>query len=230
MQGPKVLMIVGDFVEDYEVMVPFQALQMIGCTVHAVCPDKKAGDTVKTAVHDFEGDQTYTEKPGHNFALNATFAEVRPDDYDGLVIPVGGRPSTSASTRPCWRSSATSATPGSRSPPCVTLPQPLAAAGVLEGRQCSAYPAVRRRSRRAAGSSSRRTGPKPMSTATSSPRRPGRRIRHGWLRSSSVLGLGSSTGRPSVRVDSGLPRSGMTVVRRRSKRPCGRSRHDHPPS
>lgn len=92
MTGKKILMLVGDFVEDYEVMVPFQALQMVGHTVHAVCPDKKAGDTVKTAVHDFEGDQTYSEKPGHNFQLNATFDEVVADRYDALVIPGGRAP------------------------------------------------------------------------------------------------------------------------------------------
>src|SRR5262249_38645347 len=86
----KLLMLVGDFVEDYEVMVPFQALLMVGHQVHAVCPGKKAGDKVRTAVHDFEGDQTYSEKPGHNFALNATFAEIDPASYDALVIP-GGR-------------------------------------------------------------------------------------------------------------------------------------------
>src|ERR671937_2006716 len=85
-------MLVGDYVEDYEVMVPFQALLMVGHTVHAVCPNKKAGQTVRTAVHDLEGDQTYSEKPGHNFALNATFAEVRPADYDALVIPGGRAP------------------------------------------------------------------------------------------------------------------------------------------
>ena len=90
MDGKKLLMLVGDFGEDYEIMVPFQALQMVGHTVHAVCPGKKKGDTVKTAIHDFEGDQTYTEKPGHNFALNATFDKSDPADYDGLVI-AGGR-------------------------------------------------------------------------------------------------------------------------------------------
>ena len=74
----RLLMIVGDFVEDYEVMVPFQALQMVGLEVHAVCPGKKSGDKVRTAVHDFEGDQTYSEKPGHNFALKATYAEINP--------------------------------------------------------------------------------------------------------------------------------------------------------
>ncbi len=86
----KLLMLVGDFVEDYEVMVPFQALIMVGHVVHAVCPGKKAGETVKTAVHDFEGDQTYSEKRGHDFALNATFADVEAKNYDALLI-VGGR-------------------------------------------------------------------------------------------------------------------------------------------
>jgi protease I len=92
MPNNKLLMIVGDYVEDYEVMVPFQALQMVGHTVHAVCPDKKAGEFVRTAIHDFEGDQTYSEKPGHNFVLNATFADVNASDYDGLVIPGGRAP------------------------------------------------------------------------------------------------------------------------------------------
>jgi protease I len=87
MPAKKIIMLVGDYVEDYEVMVPFQALQAIGHTVHTVCPGKKAGDKVRTAIHDFEGDQTYSEKRGHDFALNATFAEVRPESYDALVIP-----------------------------------------------------------------------------------------------------------------------------------------------
>jgi protease I len=88
----KILMLVGDYVEDYEVMVPFQALLMVGHTVHAVCPGKRAGQSVRTAVHDFEGDQTYSEKRGHNFSLNATFEEVRAEDYDALVIPGGRAP------------------------------------------------------------------------------------------------------------------------------------------
>src|SRR3984957_11939767 len=92
MKTAKLLMIVGDYVEDYEAMVPFQALQMVGHTVHAVCPDKKAGEFVRTAIHDFEGDQTYSEKRGHNFTLNATFAEIRAEDYDALVIPGGRAP------------------------------------------------------------------------------------------------------------------------------------------
>jgi deglycase len=88
----KILMLVGDFVEDYEVMVPFQALQAVGHTVDAVCPGKSQGDTVATAVHDFLGDQTYSEKPGHRFTLNASFAEVREDTYDALCIPGGRAP------------------------------------------------------------------------------------------------------------------------------------------
>jgi len=86
----RILLLAGDYVEDYEVMVPFQALQMVGHTLHAVCPGKKAGEFVRTAIHDFEGDQTYSEKRGHNFMLNATFEEVKAETYDALVIP-GGR-------------------------------------------------------------------------------------------------------------------------------------------
>ena len=92
MNVKKFLMLTGDFVEDYEVMVPFQALAMLGHTVHVVCPDRKAGDRIKTAIHDFEGDQTYTEKLGHFFTLNATFAEVLPEDYDALLLPGGRAP------------------------------------------------------------------------------------------------------------------------------------------
>src|SRR5215471_1161475 len=88
----KILMLVGDYAEDYETMVPFQALQMVGHTVHAVCPDRKAGDACATAIHDFEGEQTYSEKRGHNFTLNATFAEIDPAAYDALVIPGGRAP------------------------------------------------------------------------------------------------------------------------------------------
>src|SRR5262245_14141995 len=92
MAAKKILMLVGDYVEDYEAMVPFQALRMVGHTVHAVCPGKKTGERVRTAVHDLEGDQTYSEKPGHYFALNATFAEVRAKEYDALVLPGGRAP------------------------------------------------------------------------------------------------------------------------------------------
>ncbi len=138
----KILMLVGDYVEDYEVMVPFQALQAVGHTVHAVCPDKKANDKVRTAIHDFEGDQTYSEKPGHNFQLNAAFDEVRPEDYDALVIPGGRAPEyirlnerVLEITRHFFEADK----------PVAAIchgAQVLAAAGVLEGRSCSAYPAV----------------------------------------------------------------------------------------
>ena len=92
MKPAKLLLLAGDFVEDYEIMVPFQALRMVGHTVHAVCPGKKKGDQVRTAIHDFEGDQTYTEKRGHNFQLNATFDEIDVAGYDGLIIPGGRAP------------------------------------------------------------------------------------------------------------------------------------------
>ena len=90
--GRRVLMLVGDFVEDYEAMVPYQMLLMVGHTVDAVCPGKRAGETVATAVHDFEGDQTYSEKPGHRFRITADFDSLRLDDYAGLVIPGGRAP------------------------------------------------------------------------------------------------------------------------------------------
>src|SRR5436305_2613628 len=92
MSAKKILLLAGDYVEDYEVMVPYQALLMVGHRVDAVCPGKKAGDKVRTAVHDFEGDQTYSEKPGHQFALNATFADVKPESYDALIVPGGRAP------------------------------------------------------------------------------------------------------------------------------------------
>ena len=92
MSAKKILMIVGDYTEDYETMVPFQTLLAVGHSVDAVCPDKKAGDMVATAIHDFEGDQTYSEKRGHNFTLNADFAKARVEDYDALLIPGGRAP------------------------------------------------------------------------------------------------------------------------------------------
>lgn len=141
MSGKKILMLVGDFVEDYEVMVPFQALQMVGHTVHAVCPDKKAGETVKTAVHDFEGDQTYTEKPGHHFQLNATFDEVDAENYDALVVPGGRAPEyirLNEKVLEITRHFARNDKPIASI--CHGL-QVLAAADVLSGKSCTAYPA-----------------------------------------------------------------------------------------
>lgn len=142
MSVKKILVLVGDYVEDYEVMVPFQALQMVGHTVHAVCPDKKAGEQVRTAVHDFDGAQTYSEKPGHNFTLNATFDDVQAQDYDALVIP-GGRAPEYIRLNPkvldIVRHFATAKKPIAA---ICHGAQVLAAAGVLAGKGCSAYPAV----------------------------------------------------------------------------------------
>jgi protease I len=135
-------MIVGDFVEDYEVMVPFQALHMVGHTVHAVCPNKRAGDRVKTAIHDFEGDQTYSEKPGHAFTLNATFAEVQPADYDALVLPGGRAPEYLRLNEQVLAAVRHFATAGKPIAALCHGPQLLTAAGVLAGKRCSAYPAV----------------------------------------------------------------------------------------
>lgn len=141
MGAKKILMLVGDFVEDYEAMVPFQILTMVGHAVHTVCPGKKAGDTVKTAVHDFVGDQTYVELPGHRFAINAVFEDVRPGDYDALVIP-GGRAPEYLRLNP--RVIELVQTFDKARKPIAAIchgPQILAAAGVLKDRQVIAYPA-----------------------------------------------------------------------------------------
>jgi len=137
----RILMLVGDYVEDYEVMVPFQALQMVGHTVHAVCPGKKAGEKVRTAIHDFEGDQTYSEKPGHNFTLNATFDEVDASTYDALVIPGGRAPEYIRLNQKVIEAVRHFAQAGKPIAAICHGPQVLAAAGVLAGRVCSAYPA-----------------------------------------------------------------------------------------
>jgi len=142
MAAKKILMLVGDFVEDYEVMVPFQALQMVGHTVHAVCPGKKSGDQVRTAVHDFEGDQTYSEKPGHNFTLNATFDDVTAAAYDALVIPGGRAPEYIRLNEKVLGIVRHFAKADKPIAAICHAAQLLAAAGVLEGKACSAYPAV----------------------------------------------------------------------------------------
>lgn len=142
MGAKKILMLVGDFVEDYEVMVPFQALQMVGHAVHAVCPDKAAGDIVRTAIHDFEGDQTYSEKPGHNFTLNATFADVNAGDYDALVIPGGRAPEYIRLNPKVIEIVKHFSETGKPVAAICHGAQVLAAAGVIAGKGCSAYPAV----------------------------------------------------------------------------------------
>jgi len=137
----RILMLVGDYVEDYEVMVPFQALQMVGHTVHAICPKKQASEKVRTAIHDFEGDQTYSEKPGHNFQLNATFDEINENDYDALVIPGGRAPEYIRLNQRVLEIVRHFA---ERNKPIAAIchgAQLLAAANVLDGKRCSAYPA-----------------------------------------------------------------------------------------
>ncbi|AUF95088.1 DJ-1/PfpI family protein [Pseudomonas sp. S07E 245] len=141
MTGKKILMLVGDYVEDYEAMVPFQALSMVGHTVHAVCPEKIAGQTVRTAIHDFEGEQTYSEKPGHNFALNFDFVQARAESYDALLIPGGRAPEYLRLNEQVL--ALVRAFDEARKPIAAVChgAQLLAAAGVLRGRECSAYPA-----------------------------------------------------------------------------------------
>jgi protease I len=142
MSKKSILMLVGDYVEDYEVMVPFQALLMVGHDVHAVCPGKKAGEHVRTAIHDFEGDQTYSEKRGHNFTLNATFDHIKPESFDALVLP-GGRAPEYIRLNPRVIEIVHHFVKANK--PIASLchgAQILAAAGVLAGKKCSAYPAV----------------------------------------------------------------------------------------
>jgi deglycase len=142
MSKKSILMLVGDYVEDYEVMVPFQVLLMVGHTVHAVCPGKKSGEVVRTAIHDFEGDQTYSEKRGHNFSLNATFDQIKPENYDALVIPGGRAPEyIRLNPRVIEIVHHFSKTNKPIAAICHAA-QILAAAGVLKGKKCSAYPAT----------------------------------------------------------------------------------------
>jgi protease I len=142
MPKKKILMLIGDYVEDYEVMVPFQALLMVGHTVDAVCPGKKSGEFVRTAIHDFEGDQSYSEKPGHNFTLNATFDEVKPENYDAAIIP-GGRAVEYIRLNPRVLEMVRHFDKAGKPIAAIChAAQLLAAAGVLKGKKCSAYPAT----------------------------------------------------------------------------------------
>jgi protease I len=138
----RILMLVGDYAEDYEVMVPFQALIAVGHTVHAVCPGRKKGEKIRTAIHDFEGDQTYSEKRGHDFTLNQSFDEARPEEYEGLLVSGGRAPEylrldekLLAVVRHFFQ----------QGKPVAAIchgAQILCAAGVIRGRKVSAYPAV----------------------------------------------------------------------------------------
>lgn len=141
MPAKRVLILAGDFVEDYEVMVPYQALEFVGYVVHVVCPGKTAGQTIRTAVHDNEGDQTYTEKPGHNFTLNASFGEIRAADYVGLLLPGGRAPEylrLNEDVLNLVRSFATEQKPIGAICHGIQL---LTTAGVVKGRRCTSYAA-----------------------------------------------------------------------------------------
>ena len=140
--GKDILMIVGDFGEDYEIMVPFQALQMVGHDVDAVCPEREAGDACKTAIHDFRGDQTYLEERGHNFELNATMAEIDPSDYDALVVPGGRAPEYLRNYDVVIEAVQHFFETGKPVASICHGPQILAAADVLDGYEMTAYPAV----------------------------------------------------------------------------------------
>lgn len=151
MAAKKILMLVGDFGEDYEIMVPFQALLMVGHNVHAVCPGKSAGEKIRTAVHDFEGDQTYSEKPGHAFTLNATFSEINAQDYDALVIPGGRAPEYLRLDDRVIDIVRHFAKAGKPIASICHGAQLLAAADILAGRRLSAYPACAPEVRSAGG-------------------------------------------------------------------------------
>jgi len=137
----QILMLVGDYAEDYETMVPFQFLTALGYDVHAVCPDKIEGDHIATAIHDFEGEQTYSEKRGHNFAINYNFENVHPDHYVGLVIPGGRAPEYLRMNARVI--TIVQAFDQAKKPIAAVChgAQILAAADVLKGKTCSAYPA-----------------------------------------------------------------------------------------
>lgn len=142
MTGKKILMLVGDYAEDYEVMVPFQTLQVVGHQVHAICPDRSSGEKIRTAVHDDEGDQTYSEKRGHDFVLNASFQQADPADYDALLIAGGRAPEyLRLNERVLEIVRAFDREDKPIAAVCHGL-QVLAAAGVVEGRRLTGYPAV----------------------------------------------------------------------------------------
>src|SRR6201993_1807220 len=141
MAAKKILFLTGDFAEDYETMVPFQALQAVGHVVDAVCPNKKAGDKIKTAIHDFEGDQTYTEKPGHQFTLNATFEEAREGNYDALMIAGGRAPEDLRLNARVLEIVREFAGAGKPIAAICHAAQVLAAADVIKGKKISAYAA-----------------------------------------------------------------------------------------
>lgn len=136
-----ILFITGDYAEDYELMVPFQALTALGMTCDVVCPDKNAGEQIRTAIHDFDGAQTYSEKPGHNFTLNATFGDVNPDKYDALCLPGGRAPEYLRMNETVLSMTQHFFEAGKPVAAICHALQILAAADVLKGRRATAYPA-----------------------------------------------------------------------------------------
>lgn len=184
MSKKKILMLVGDYAEDYETMVPFQALQMIGHWVDAVCPGKAVGDYIMTAIHDFDGAQTYSEKPGHRFTLNADFATAKEEHYDALLIP-GGRAPEYLRLNPDVIA-LVQAFDAAKKPIAAVChgPQLLAAAGVLQGRTCSAYPACAPEVRLGGGHYAEIGIDQAHVDGNLVTARPGRRIRSGWRSSS----------------------------------------------
>lgn len=143
MAAKRILMLVGDYVEDYEAMVPFQMLLMVGHQVDAVCPGKRQGETVFTAVHDFDGAQTYSEKPGHRFGLTADFEGLDPASYDALVIPGGRAPEYLRLDARVLEIVRHFAEAGKPIASVCHGQQILVAADVLQGKTCMAYPAVK---------------------------------------------------------------------------------------
>ncbi|KAF5185019.1 Dj-1-like protein [Thalictrum thalictroides] len=139
----KILFLCGDFMEDYEVMVPFQSLLALECQVDAICPNKVSGDICPTAIHDFEGDQTYSEKPGHDFTLTASFEGLNPSTYEALVIPGGRAPEYLALDEKVLALVKHFMEAGKPVASICHGQQILSAAGVLKGRKCTAYPAVK---------------------------------------------------------------------------------------
>jgi len=151
MTGKQILLVTGDFGEDYEVMVPFQALQAVGHEVDAVCPDKEAGETVKTAVHDFRGDQTYVESRGHDFELTASLEEVDPAEYDALVLPGGRAPEYLRNYDAVLDTVQHFFDQDKPVAAICHASQILVAAEVIDGRTCTAYPALEADVREAGG-------------------------------------------------------------------------------
>jgi len=151
MTTKRILMIVGDFVEDYEAMVPLQMLQLLGHEVATVCPEKSAGDYVVTAIHDFEGHQTYSEKPGHRFAINHDFEGLDATNFDALILPGGRAPEYLRLNTKVLKIVSHFGETGKPIAAICHGPQILVAAGVVTGRQCSCYPAVAPEIRAAGG-------------------------------------------------------------------------------